>query len=84
MTASELKAKLLAVLDEVAATGEGITVLKRGKPVAQILPAVPLDGGYPQDTGYPQDNLRGTGRIVGDIISPALPDDAWDALGGKL
>jgi prevent-host-death family protein len=72
--ASELKAKLLAVLDEVAASGEGVTVLKRGKPVAQILPAVPRDGGYPQDS------LDGTCRIVGDIMTPVVAEKEIQAL----
>jgi antitoxin (DNA-binding transcriptional repressor) of toxin-antitoxin stability system len=64
IAASVLKAKLLAVLDEIAASGEGITVLKRRQPVAQILPAVPRAQGFPQDT------LRGTCRIIGDVMTP--------------
>ena len=37
--ASEFKAKCLALLDEVAETKETLVVTKRGKPVAQIVPA---------------------------------------------
>ncbi len=37
MTATELKAKILAVLDEVAA-GEVVEVTKRGHAVARIVP----------------------------------------------
>ena len=36
--ASEFKAKCLAMLDEVAASGQEITVTKRGKPVAKLVP----------------------------------------------
>lgn len=36
--ASEFRAKCLALLDEVAATGETLVVTKRGKPIAQIVP----------------------------------------------
>ena len=36
--ASEFKAKCLALLDEVAETGETIIVTKRGKPVARVEP----------------------------------------------
>ena len=36
--AGEFKAKCLALLDEVAKTGETLVVTKRGKPVARILP----------------------------------------------
>jgi prevent-host-death family protein len=36
--AGEFKAKCLKLLDEVAETGEGLIVTKRGKPVARLLP----------------------------------------------
>jgi prevent-host-death family protein len=35
--AGEFKAKCLALLDEVAATGEPIVITKRGKPVARLI-----------------------------------------------
>jgi prevent-host-death family protein len=38
--ASEFKAKCLMLLDEVAKTGEGLVVTKRGKPVARVLAPV--------------------------------------------
>jgi prevent-host-death family protein len=37
ISASQFKAQCLAMLDEVAATGEEITVTKRGRPVARVL-----------------------------------------------
>lgn len=37
--ASQFKAKCLALLDEVARTGETLVVTKRGKPVARVVPA---------------------------------------------
>jgi prevent-host-death family protein len=40
MKASECKAKFLAVIDEVAATGESVVVTKNGKPVGRIVPHV--------------------------------------------
>ncbi len=75
INASEFKAKCLAILDQVARTGEAITILKRGSPVAQVLPFVPRQAGYPQDT------LRGTVEIHGDIIEPVLPVGEWEAEG---
>lgn len=78
ITASEFKAKCFALLDEVSRSGESITILKRGKPVAQIGPPVP------RHATYPQDSLRGTGRIVGDIIAPPLDPSVWDANRGKF
>ena len=38
VTATEAKAKILALLDEVAA-GEEIEITKRGRPVARLVPA---------------------------------------------
>jgi prevent-host-death family protein len=35
--ASEFKAKCLALMDEVAATGEAIVITKNGKPVARLV-----------------------------------------------
>jgi prevent-host-death family protein len=36
--AGEFKARCLALLDEVAETGEPLLVTKRGKPVARLVP----------------------------------------------
>jgi len=71
--ASEFKAKCLAILDEVNQTGEAVMILKRGRPVARLLPPAPGPGKYPQDS------LRGTVKILGDIIEPAVPPEAWEA-----
>jgi prevent-host-death family protein len=38
MKAGEFKAKCLAVMDEVAATGEPVVITKRGKPIARLVP----------------------------------------------
>jgi prevent-host-death family protein len=72
MNASEFKAKCLGVLDEVAATGRRVTILKRGKPVAEVGPVTA--GGPPG----PQASLLGTVRILGDVVAPPLPAGAWD------
>ena len=71
INASEFKAKCLALLDEIARTGETLTVLKRGKPVARVVPAPASDEQYPQET------LKGTVKILGDIIDPAVPASEW-------
>jgi prevent-host-death family protein len=72
-TATEFKARCLAILDEVAETGEPVTITKRGKPVARLMPPLPESGDYPQH------RLRGTVRIMGDVIAPVLPPEAWEA-----
>jgi prevent-host-death family protein len=38
LPAGEFKAHCLALLDEVAATGQALTVTKRGRPVARLVP----------------------------------------------
>ncbi|MBI2889613.1 MAG: type II toxin-antitoxin system Phd/YefM family antitoxin [Nitrospirae bacterium] len=74
ITATEFKAKCLALLDEVQKTGEPITVSKRGKPVAQVVPHIQYEGKYPQDS------LKGTVEVLGDIIEPAIPLEDWNML----
>lgn len=72
INASEFKAKCLAILDEVARGGLIVTILKHGRPVAQLVPPAPWHAGYPQD------DLAGTVDILGDIVEPALEPGAWD------
>ena len=47
MQASEFKARCLALLDDVAATGDEVVVTKHGVPLARLVPvarAAPTDG----------------------------------------
>jgi prevent-host-death family protein len=74
LNASEFKAKCLAILDEVERTGASVTLLKRGRPVAQVVP-VARSGAR-----YAQQELAGTARVVGDLIRPPLPIAAWEVL----
>jgi len=71
MSVSDFKARCLALLDEVAVFGEPIVILRRGKPVARVIRAVNGEEDYPQHT------LKGTVDVVGDIVSPVLPPEAW-------
>ena len=71
MKASEFKAKCLAVMDEVARTGEPVQITKNGKPIADV---VPHRAPSRQAFGV----WKGLGTINGDIISPL--DVEWDAL----
>lgn len=63
--AGEFKARCLAILDEVAATGQTLIVTKRGKPVARLLPAE-----------EPR-SLRNSVTKEKDLVSPI--DQAWDS-----
>lgn len=77
--ATAFKARCLQILDEVSRTGEPMMITKRGKPIAELVRPVPKKRGR-----YPQDRLKGTVKIFGDIISPPLPPEVWDANRGKL
>jgi prevent-host-death family protein len=74
--ASEFRAKCLAILDEVERTGEEIVILKRGRPVARVVP--PAIG----QENYPQRSLKGTVKILGDIVGPVISAEDWEAGGG--
>lgn len=74
INASEFKAKCLALLDRVAETGEILTILKRGRAVARLVPAPA------SDDSYPQRSLPGSVEILGDVVEPVFPPDAWDAV----
>ena len=70
VAAGRFKAECLKMLDEVAETREPVTITKRGRPVARLVPVelpAPLFGA-----------LAGTVVEYGDLISPV--EDAWDAL----
>jgi prevent-host-death family protein len=69
--ASEFKAKCLALIDQVADTGNRIVITKNGKPLAELIPhRVPKRS----PLGIWKDKVI----IKGDIISPI--DVEWDAL----
>ena len=69
--ASEFMAKCLALMDKVAATGEGILITKNGKPVAELRP--PASPRPKSPIGL----HKGMIEISGDIVSPI--DVKWDA-----
>ncbi|HEY6349078.1 MAG TPA: type II toxin-antitoxin system Phd/YefM family antitoxin [Candidatus Angelobacter sp.] len=63
---SEFKAKCLSVLDEVNKTKKPIRILRRGKPVAEIIPPTPERKRRRLGT------MVGKGTILGDIVSPVI------------
>ena len=72
---SKFKATCLAVLQRVNRTGEPVLVTRFGKPVAEIVP--------PSPAVQPRrvlGEMRGTGRILGDIVSPVVDEDDWEVL----
>jgi prevent-host-death family protein len=69
--ASEFKAKCLALMDDVAATGEILIVTKNGKPIAELRP---YSGGK-VDSPF---GLHRDLHVVGDIVAPIAADE-WQA-----
>ena len=70
MAAGKFKAQCLAVMDEVQAKREPVTITKHGKPVAKV---VPLDLPEEED---PLEVFRYPGlMIVGDLLSPLYTDE---------
>jgi prevent-host-death family protein len=69
--AGELKAKCLALLDEVQQTRKEYVITKRGKPVARLVPAEPK-----KKTDDVFGRLKGTGVIRSDIFSTG---ERWEA-----
>ena len=70
MRASAFKARCLAVMDDVQATGEPVLVTKRGKPVVKV---VPVKAENDDIFGSMADEVE----IIGDIESPVVPLKAW-------
>ena len=69
ISASQFKARCLALLDEVAASGVPLVVTKRGKPVAKLVAL--------EETAPP--SLLGSVRYdrEEDLLAPV--DERWDA-----
>ena len=70
--ASEFKARCLALMDQVAASGGILVVTKNGKPVAELHP-------YQGARAASPFGLHPGVRILGDIVSPVADED-WEAL----
>jgi len=73
MPAGEFKARCLRVMEQVRTTRQPVVITKRGKPVAKLVPA---DKNSDDIFGC----LKGVFEIVGDIESPVVPPEDWEAL----
>jgi len=78
LTVTEFKAKCLAILGQVQATRETVTLTRRGIPVADVVPV------GSRKAPPPLDRLRGSVEILGDITKPVLPSASWEAEAGRL
>ena len=75
MPISKFKAQCLAVLERVRRVRKPILITRFGEPVAEVVP--------PSAPPPPKNwlgALRGTGRVVGDLVPPALSEEEWETL----
>jgi prevent-host-death family protein len=75
ISASEFKAKCLAILDEVNKTRKPVRITKRGKVIAELVPPSP-----PTHRGNWLGCMKGKMEILGDIVSPATEPEEWEGL----
>jgi len=61
------------VMDQVRSTRTPIVITKRGRPIAKLVPAEEY-----RSTAF--DSLKGKIEILGDIVSPLVPPEDWEAL----
>jgi len=73
MAAGEFKARCLEVMDQVSSTRSSVVITKRGKPIAKLVPVDP-------SRSEVFDSLKGKIEIVGDIVSPVVPEEDWESL----
>jgi prevent-host-death family protein len=72
---SEFKAKCLSLLEEVSKTKTPLRVTRRGKPLADVIPASP----EAEERSW-IGSMSGTIDIVGDIVSPVIEIESIEAL----
>ena len=72
---STFKATCLARLDKVKRTGRSLLVTRKGEPIAEIRPPSPS-----KPRARWLGSLSSTGRILGDVVSPAASADEWEVL----
>ena len=72
---SEFKAKCLSLLEEVSKTRTPLRVTRRGKPLADVIPASP----EAEERSW-IGSMSGTIDLVGDIVSPVIEIESIEAL----
>jgi len=72
---SEFKAKCLSLLEEVSKTKTPLRVTRRGKPLADVIPASP----EAEERSW-IGSMSGSIEIVGEIVSPVIEIEDIEAL----
>lgn len=73
IAAGAFKARCLAVMKEVQATGEPVIITKRGAPVVKVVPVASENAGI---FGF----MAGEFKIEGDVESPVVPLKQWEIM----
>lgn len=74
---SKFKATCLRLLGNVKKTGKSILITRKGEPIALVSPPP-----HPSKPERWLGCMAETVKITGDIISPAVNDEEWEALKG--
>lgn len=72
---SEFKAKCLSLIDQVQKTKTPIRITRFGEAVAEVIPPSP-EAPASDWIG----SMKGTMKILGDIVSPADNEKDWEVL----
>jgi prevent-host-death family protein len=73
IAAGKFKAQCLKVMEQVRTTREPVLITQRGQPLAKLVPAEKTSDDF-------IGRLEGIVTLVGDIESPIVPLEEWDAL----
>ena len=71
MPAGEFKARCLRVMEQVSRTRRPVTITKRGRPIARLVP-------IGTDSQPFLDSLRSRIAIVGDLTKAPMPPGPWE------
>ncbi len=74
IASNELPATLQQIFAEIQRTKTPLTVTHDGEPLVIIYPA------KPQSERTVFGAMKGSGEILGDLISPVISDNTWEAL----
>lgn len=77
ISASVFKAKCLALMDEVARTGESIVITKNGVPVAQLAPPPAHQALRKSVFGLHKNMVKPVGDV--DLDAPVVAASEWTA-----
>jgi prevent-host-death family protein len=76
VAAAEFKATCLRLIDEMNEDGQPITITKRGRPVAVLMPVLEAPTGKKGIVGV----MKGSVLRYDDPFAPAIDPGEWDAL----